>query len=76
MRKKRVHLDEPKFWDFVVRAGLWGGLCYIGGFRGSDLARRALLGPLIERVGGFTLEEVLAAAMAIIPVRLTTCGAG
>ena len=62
MRRKRIHQDESQFWAFVLRAGLWGGLGYVGGFRGSDLAKRALLGPVIERVGGFTLEEALAAA--------------
>jgi hypothetical protein len=62
MRKKKIHQDESQFWDFVLRAGLWGGLCYVGGFRGSDLAKLALLGPIIEKIGGFTLEEALAAA--------------
>jgi len=62
MRKKRIHQDHPQFWDFISRAVLWGGLGCLGGFRGSELAKRALLGPVIERVGGFTLEEVLAAA--------------
>lgn len=62
MRKKRIHQDESQFWDFLLRAVLWGGLGCLGGFRGSELAKRALLGPVIERVGGFTLEEILAAA--------------
>lgn len=62
MRKKRSHQEDSQFWDFVLRAGVWGGICYVGGFRGSELAKRALLGPVIEKVGGFTLEEALAAA--------------
>ena len=62
MRKKRIHQDNPQFWNFVLRAGVWGGACFLGGFRGSELAKRALLGPVIERVGGFTLEEAFAHA--------------
>ncbi|MFC1983634.1 helix-turn-helix domain-containing protein [Chloroflexota bacterium] len=62
MRKKRIHQDNSQFWSFVLRAGVWGGACFLGGFRGSELAKRALLGPVIERVGGFTLEEAFAHA--------------
>ena len=62
MRKKRIHQDSSKFWDFMLRVGIWGGPCYVGGFRGSELAKHALIGSVIEKVGEFTLEEVLAAA--------------
>ncbi|MFC1968172.1 helix-turn-helix domain-containing protein [Chloroflexota bacterium] len=62
MRKKRIHEDTSQFWNFVLRAGVWGGLCYIGGHRGSELAKRALIGPTIERIGGFTIEEAFAHA--------------
>ena len=44
--------------EFVIRATLWGLVGSIGGLRGSRLAWWAFLGPVGEKVLGFTLEKI------------------
>ncbi len=47
--------------DFLIRVGLWGGLGYIGGLRGSSLKNWTFLGPISEQAFGYSLEDVAAA---------------
>jgi len=44
--------------EFTIRATLWGLVGTIGGLRGSRLALWAFLGPVGEKVLGFTLEDI------------------
>ena len=44
--------------DFLIRVGLWCGLGYVAGLRGSRLKGCAFLGPISEQVFGYSLEEV------------------
>lgn len=46
--------------SLIGRAALWALMGGVFGLRGSKLANWAILGPLGERVFGFTLEELLA----------------
>jgi hypothetical protein len=50
--------QQMGFADFLIRAGLWGGLGYLAGSRGSKLAGWAILGPMAEQALGFTLEDL------------------
>ncbi|MFX0204135.1 MAG: hypothetical protein ACFFCW_49185 [Candidatus Hodarchaeota archaeon] len=47
--------------DFLIRMGLWGGLGYVAGLRGSRLKGWSFLGPITEQVFGYSLEDVVAA---------------
>jgi len=47
--------------DFLIRVGLWGGLGYIAGLRGSSLKNWTFLGPISEQVFGYSLEDIAAA---------------
>ena len=47
--------------DFLIRVGLWGGLGYMGGLRGSRLKNWTLLGPISEQIFDYSLEGVVAA---------------
>lgn len=47
--------------DFLIRVGLWGGLGYIAGLRGSSLKNLTFLGPISEQVFGYSLEDIAAA---------------
>ncbi len=47
--------------DFLIRVGLWGGLGYMGGLRGSNLKNWTLLGPISEQILGYSVEDVVAA---------------
>lgn len=54
--------NQPmSFSDFLIQVGLWGGLGYIAGARGSKLSRIAFFGPISEQALGYTLEDVVAA---------------
>ena len=47
--------------DFLIRVGLWGGLGYMGGLRGSRLKNWTFWGPVSEQILGYSLEDVVAA---------------
>ena len=47
--------------DFLIRVGLWGGLGYVAGLRGSILKNWTFLGPISEQAFGYSLEDVAAA---------------
>jgi hypothetical protein len=47
--------------DFLIRVGLWGGLGYLGGLRGSGLKNWTFLGPISEQIFDYSLEGVVAA---------------
>ncbi len=47
--------------DFLIRVGLWGGLGYVAGLRGSILKNWTFLGPISEQAFGYSLEDVVAA---------------
>ena len=43
---------------FLIRVGLWGGVGYVTGLRGSSLKNWTFLGPISEQVFGYSLEDV------------------
>jgi len=47
--------------DFLIRVGLWGGLGYVAGLRGSILKNWTFLGPISEQALGYSLEDIVAA---------------
>jgi|GEM_PF-4162248 len=52
---------KMSFIDFLIRAGLWGGLGYVAGLRGPKLQGWSFIGPITEQVFGYSLEDIAAA---------------
>ncbi len=46
-------------WEFVIRAIVWGGFGALHGRRGSDLARLAIGGPVLEQLTGSKLQDMV-----------------
>jgi len=67
-RRLALHVNQVdgsprvELGDFLTRAALWGGIGSLGGLKGSKMAGFALLGPIAEKVLGFRLEDIAAAA--------------
>ena len=50
--------NQPKSpIDFLIRMGIWGGLGYVAGLRGSSLNNWSFWGPVTEQVFGYSLED-------------------